>query len=373
MLKKMNIGASILIALALILGVMAPAFAQTQTPPAGNGNNPPQQPGGDPWLSQVAEALSLDVKDLESALQSGSTIETLAEKQNVDLDSLIETLLKTTTERLAQEVTDGKLTQAEADAQVAEIKSALEEWFTTGTRPDSLSFEQPLSEELRLVAEVLGLSDSELQKALDDGKTLTDLLKTQGISLDELISAVSEKRSEQTAQMVTDGKLTQTDLDKMLEDLKTNLTEWYDSGKIPEALMQRGGGVRVGYTEVAEALGMTVEDLTSALKAGTTISQLVQKQGITLDTLVTTLLQPFSEQLDKSVSDGKMTQAQADQKLADMKTDLTTRLENNQLDAGGPGGDKPAGGPGGQGGNAPAGPAGGAPNGGGPAASGSNS
>ena len=354
---------------ALILGVMAPAFAQTQTPPAG-GAMPSQ--GGDPWLSQIAEALSMDVQDLESALKSGSTIETLAQKQGVDLDTLIDTLVENYSERFTKDVTDGKLTQAEADQNLSDLKTALQEWFTSGTRPDSLAAGmQPMSQELRLVAEALDMSDAELQTALDGGKTLADLAKAQSLSLTDLIEAVSSKYSETFAQMVTDGKMTQTDLDKMLADLETNLTEWYNSGEIPAAWQQRGGGVRVGVQEVAEALGMTAEDLQSALDSGTTIAQLVQKQGTTLDVLVNTLLERFSEQLDKSVSDGSMTQTQADQKLADMKTDLMTRLESGQLDMLGPGGaGMPAGGPGGQGGNAPGGPGGGGPNG---AASGSNS
>ncbi len=364
MLKKMNIGVSIIIALALILGVMAPAFAQTQTPPTGGGAMPPQ--GGDPWLSQIAEVLSMDVQDLESALKSGSTIETLAQKQSVDLDTLIDTLAENYSERFTKDVTDGKLTQAEADQNLSDLKAALEEWFTSGTRPDSLASEmQPLSQELRLVADALDMSDVELQTALDGGKTLADLVKAQNLSLANLIKAVSSKYSETFAQMITDGKMTQSDVDKMLADLEANLTEWYNSGEMPAAWQQRGGGVRVGVQEVADALGMTAEDLQSALDSGTTIAQLVQKQGTTLDVLATTLLERFSEQLDKSVSDGSMTQAEADQKLADMKTDLMTRLESGQLDMVGPGGGMPAGG---QGGDAPGGPGAG-PNGAAPGSS----
>ncbi|WP_064014629.1 hypothetical protein [Deinococcus puniceus] len=109
---------------------------------------------------------------------------------------------------------------------------------------------------------------------------------------------------------------------------------------------QRGGGPRaVIDTAVAKALGLTPETLRQQLKAGKTIADLAKAGGVSTATLRAAALAALKTQLAAEVKAGKLTQAQADQRLARATADA-----NFGLMAGGPRGG-PDGGPnGGRGG-----------------------
>lgn len=159
MAKKIYI--SILVASILALGVFSVVNAQAPTPgndasfesptlfgertersdmpifhsPAlPNGPGPRGGCGGDHEL--LAEALGLTVDELETALSEGQTVAELAEAQNVALDEVIEAVLAPLAEYLEQAVTDGHLTQEEADARLAEAEDRLLEFFETGVCPE---------------------------------------------------------------------------------------------------------------------------------------------------------------------------------------------------------------------------------------------
>jgi hypothetical protein len=343
MSSKLKFGVSIIVALGILFGAIAPVFAQTATPPAaGDPQTPPQQ-GGNPWISQIAQALSMSADDLQTAISSGKTIEALAKEKSVDLSTLIDTLLKTVSDRYAQDVTAGKMTQTEADSKLSEMKTALNEWFTTGKMPDSLNM-QPVAREFVIVADVLGTTTTDLQAALDKGQKIADLVTAKSLTLDTFISAVVTKRTEELTKSVTDGKMTQTDADKAISDLKTALTDWYNTNEFPAAWKQH---MRVNKEELAKALGLTVDELDTALKAGKTVSDLATAKSLTLDALATTLLASVTEKMTADVTAGKMTQADADKQLASMKADLIAVLQSGKLDdgQGGPAGMPPAGTP----------------------------
>ena len=81
--------------------------------------------------AELAAALGMTVEELQTAIQNGQTIEEIAAEKGVDLQAFA---LAQAKEHLAQAVTDGKLTQAEADAKLAEIQTAIENGEFPGQR-----------------------------------------------------------------------------------------------------------------------------------------------------------------------------------------------------------------------------------------------
>ena len=81
-------------------------------------------------------------------------------------------------------------------------------------------------------------------------------------------------------------------------------------------------------TLLAEALGMTVEELYAAQTAGQTVAQIAAAQGVELADVVAAVLAPHAERLAQSVVDGTLTQEQADAMLAAMTEHMTWRFEN---------------------------------------------
>ena len=89
---------------------------------------------------------------------------------------------------------------------------------------------------------------------------------------------------------------------------------------------------------LADALGMTSEELYAALSDGQTIAELAAAQGVEMDALVDALIAPRTLQLEQAVLDGYMTQEQADWMIEMMTTQMAWRLESLNLGYGGQGG-----------------------------------
>jgi DNA-binding CsgD family transcriptional regulator len=102
--------------------------------------------------------------------------------------------------------------------------------------------------------------------------------------------------------------------------------------------------------EAVTALGMTEAELKTELQAGKSIADVAKAKNIDLDTVIAKLTAAFKAHLDEEVASGKHTQAEADAKLAEFSTRVTTMVNAPGLPMrGGKGGH----GPGGKGGHGP--------------------
>jgi hypothetical protein len=118
------LGLITLVLMIAALGVSS-AFAQTATPPAAT--NAPQAHGGfgrggfcgQTGLDAAAKALKMTTAELTAQLWGGQTLSGLAEKAGVaitDVQSAVEAAcLQAQKDAIQQAVTDGKITQAQAD------------------------------------------------------------------------------------------------------------------------------------------------------------------------------------------------------------------------------------------------------------------
>ena len=80
-------------------------------------------------------------------------------------------------------------------------------------------------------------------------------------------------------------------------------------------------------TLLAEALGMTTEELYTAQTAGQTVAEIAAAQGVELADVVAAVVAPRVQRLAQSVADGTLTQEQADAMLAAMTEHMTARFE----------------------------------------------
>jgi len=78
--------------------------------------------------------------------------------------------------------------------------------------------------------------------------------------------------------------------------------------------------------EAATALGMTEAELTKELKARKSIADVAKAKNIDLDAVIAKLTASFKAHLDEEVASGKHTQAEADAKLAEFSTRVTTMV-----------------------------------------------
>lgn len=93
---------------------------------------------------------------------------------------------------------------------------------------------------LPVVAEALGLRPQELLKALKEGKTIEEIAKAQGMTLERLQEQVLAKQKEKLHQAVEAGKITEDQADRIIQRLEQNIK----SGNWLDKCLKQGSGFR---------------------------------------------------------------------------------------------------------------------------------
>jgi 3-hydroxyacyl-CoA dehydrogenase len=377
MAKKIAIGLAIAALLAAV-GVAA-VLAQESTParvlvdqdegpggqvgPGGHGGQ--HDPRGE-HLDIIAEVLGMTADEVREALASGQIIAELAEAQGVPLQDVADALVAAEAERLQQAVEDGRLTQEEADERIARMEGNTLERLESGERgpggpggmggPGKPGGPRGLhGEDLDVVAEALGMTPEEVREAVSDGQTIAQLAEAQGVPPQDVADALVAAEAERLQQAVEDGRLTQEEADERIARMEENMLERLESGERdpggPGGMGGPGkpGGPRGPHGEdldvVAEALGMTPEEVREAVSDGQTIAELAEAQGVPLQDVADALVAAEAERLQQAVEDGRLTQEEADERLAHMEENILEHLESGE-----PGGPRGNGGRGGKGG-----------------------
>lgn len=198
------------------------------------------------------------------------------------------------------------------------------------------------------IAAALGMTEADLRTELQAGKSVADVASAKGVSLDTVVNAVITAQTTSLSQAVTDGRITQAQADALLANLKVALPgqlqtkmvaglEGYGGGR-----GGRGGpgGMRGGASlaTVATALGITEAELQTELQTGKTIAALATAKGVDLSVVSNALLEAEKTKLAQAVTDGKLTQAQADERLANAQTRINDFLNGTLPQRPGPGG-----------------------------------
>jgi hypothetical protein len=142
---------------------------------------------------------------------------------------------------------EGKITKAQADELKARIESGEFPPFAGPLfSPRFGHFHRggpPLfGEKLSAAADYLGLSEAELRTKLNTGRTLADIAKARGKSVDGLKQAVLDEAEKNLDQLVDDGELTRAEADEMLARLKSHIDDLVDHGMLRFRFGDRLGG-----------------------------------------------------------------------------------------------------------------------------------
>jgi len=127
--------------------------------------------------------------------------------------------------------------------------------------------------------------------------------------------------------LVSDGTITQAQADKVA----TTLDQALPKGR-PGGHGGRGGGMR-GLADAATVLGMSEADLRAALQGGASLAEIASGKGISKATLIDKLVAAAKTRIAADVKAGRITQAHADQHLADLKTRITELVDREGLPA----------------------------------------
>lgn len=122
----------------------------------------------------------------------------------------------------------------------------------------------------------------------------------------------SARLAETLAPLVADGTISQSQSDAVVAALEANGPKG-----------GRRGGHGPGLEVAAQALGMTTDELHTALHGGSTLAQVAADKGVDVQVIVDALVASARNHIAQEVTDGEITQEQADQKLADVDQRVT--------------------------------------------------
>jgi hypothetical protein len=163
--------------------------------------------------------------------ESKAVISDAAKQLGVEPTKLSNALKKALEDRIDAAVADGRLTKAQGD----ELKQRIESNGFPLVAPPFLGhghFGDHGLRSLSAAASYLGLSESALRSKLESGKTLAQVAKDQGKSVDGLVAALKADLTQKLGQAVSSGRLTKAQEDRILSDATQHLTDLVN-GKFP--------------------------------------------------------------------------------------------------------------------------------------------
>ena len=138
------------------------------------------------------------------------------------------------------------------------------------------------------------------------------------------------------APLVANGTITQSQADAVIAALEAAR---------PEGGPGFGhGGHGADLDAAATAIGISEDELRTALQSGESLAEIAQAHGVTPQAVIDALVADAKADVAERVTSGDITQAEADQKLAAL-ADRITAMVNGELPLRGPGGPGFHGGP----------------------------
>jgi hypothetical protein len=269
-------------------------------------------PRGSDFLDSVAKHLGVTPQKLEDATKAAAV-----DQVNADLAA-------------------GRITQAQAD----ELKKRIESGegvlgapgFGPGpggpgfAGPGGLGFARPaIANEIAAVARYLGLSEADLRTKLRDGQSLADIAKAQSKDVAGLQTTILDAAKTDLDKAVADKKLTQGQADDVYNGLKSHIEDVVNaSGELRHADRPGGPGMRFGFgadtAAAAKYLGLDERALRAKLRNGQSLADVAKAQTKEVQGLEDAIVASQKARLDQAVSDKKLTQSEADDLLAKLKS-----------------------------------------------------
>jgi hypothetical protein len=164
--------------------------------------------------------------------ESQAVVNDAAAQLGVQPQALSNALKKALENRVDAAVADGRLRKEQGDALKQRIESGQAPLFGFGGGPGGHHRGGHFGD-LDAAASYLGLTEDQLRTQLQSGKTLADVAKAQGKSVDGLIDALVAATKKDLDDAVADGRLTKAQADQILADMKQRITDRVN-GKLPQ-------------------------------------------------------------------------------------------------------------------------------------------
>jgi hypothetical protein len=213
-------------------------------------------------LSAAASFLGLTVQQIQTDLQNGQTLADIAKAQGKTADDLVSALVTAERSKIDSAVSAGKL----SSDQETKILAALQTQITNAvnnTQPTPAAGGGPgfglgrfgwrgpgggaffMGGNIPAAASFLGLTNQQVMSDLQNGRTLADIAKAQGKTVDDLVAALVAAEKSNLDEGVSAGKLSSDQETKILANAQSQITSQVN-GTAP-GFFGRGPGGPAGH------------------------------------------------------------------------------------------------------------------------------
>ena len=182
--------------------------------------------------------------------------------------------------------------------------------------------------DLSVAAKAIGITTAELRDELIAGKSMAQVAEAKGVAPQAVIDALVADRTAVLNAAVESGRLTREQADARIATLPERMTDLVNRVR-PEGEGEHrkpGHGpmkAKANLEVAATTLGLTPEQLRTELQAGKSLATIAGEKGVEVSALVNALVADAKTHLAQAVTDGKLTQAQADEKAANLEARIT--------------------------------------------------
>ena len=189
---------------------------------------------------------------------------------------------------------------------------------------------------LATASKVLGITETELKTELEAGKSVADVAKAKNIDLATVKAALLAEAKAHIDAEVAAGKHTAAEGAAKLAEVTSRIDTMLTTAGLP-ARGPHGEGGKGGHqgkggpgkfmsASLATTLKLTQEELKTQLHSGKSLADVAKAQSVDIADVKAVLTSDFTAHLAEEVTSGEHTQAEADAKLAEFKTNLDTMV-----------------------------------------------
>jgi hypothetical protein len=177
---------------------------------------------------------------------------------------------------------------------------------------------------------------TQLNPRQESQAVLDDAARELGVQPDELSDALKKALSNRVDEAVEDGRLSKEEGDALKERI--------NSGEFPlfgapgrHGPFKHGPGFGLGHgpmhdlSDAASYLGLTEAQLRTQLNQDKTLAQIAKDRDKSVDGLIDRLVDAKRDRINAAVEDGRLTRAQADEKLEALRDRITDFVNNGRL------------------------------------------
>ncbi len=177
---------------------------------------------------------------------------------------------------------------------------------------------------LQAAADATKLSTGDILKQVRGGKTLAEVIAANGANVETVVNAAVATATVEINTAVTAGRLGQLQADALIANLQKVYMAAVN-GKFRQVAGKAIATVAV-LRLAAQQTGVSVKDITQEIRSGKSLAAVLTEHNVDPVAFITSAVDVAKTRLDKAVTNGRITQADADKRLEQFRRRLTERM-----------------------------------------------